>query len=360
MINESKISEELEDLITVSREELINYPKNKTLSKTHLAKKVILKILNKQPKGIGFSWANGFLAQSLEYHHKEFQENEDIEALSRYYDNWYDKGLPIDNLDNTMNGYSLIYLYEQTGDKKYKKMIVSLANYLLVHKKDDLNNLPYRPESTNYIYIDSLGMICPFLARYGNKTDNKQATDLAVTQLVNFFEYGFDSKKNLPYHAFNLDGEKKGIIGWGRSVGWLLIGIVDTLEYLDNDNPNYNCLVKKFTELIETVLKYQKENGSFSWQLQAIEGMDDSSATSMIGYSIIKALKLELIDTKYYSDIQKIIDFLLNVTQEGYVMQSSSECRGLGMYPQVHGWYPWSQGPSTSIITIYQGLDNSL
>lgn len=347
-----------DEIINVCRKELIKYPKSKPISKKQFILKLGLKLLNEYPKAEGFSWPNSLMTQSLEYSHKLFENGKDLEILKRYYDLWIAKGLPIDNLDNTMNGYSLVYLYEKTKEKKYKDVLDSLASYLLNHSKDSLNNLPYRETGSNIIFIDTLGMISPFLIRYGTSVGNIDLIDLGTAQLRNFLEHGFDDSQELPYHAYKVgESEKYGIIGWGRAVGWILIGIVDSLEYLDETHKDYPLLEEALEKLIKVVMNYQKDNGSFAWQLQAVEGSEDSSSTSMIGYSLIKAVKLKLIDSIYLDSILKIIDYLMSVTEDGYVMKSSPECRGLGQYPQKYGWYPWSQGPTSSMLAIYQTLD---
>lgn len=353
----SLIDQNSSKIYSVNRNELINYPKKIKLSKKDKTIKILKKITGNHPKAEGFSWPNSFLAQSLEYSHKKNKDEIDLKILIEYFDNWYSKGLPIDNLDDIMNGYSLLYVYEQTKDKKYKDMIELLINYVLSHEKDKLNSLPYRPKNSDYIFIDSLGMISPFLCRYGRKMNDEKLTKLGITQILNFFDYGFDFQQKLPYHAYKLEGNSKsGIIGWGRAVGWILIGTVDSLEYLENDHPDYAILVDKLNELIRIVVSHQKKNGSFAWQLQAHEGMEDSSATAMIGYSIIKAIKLNLIDVTFVENVESMINYLLSVTKDGYILQSTAECRGLGMYPQTHGWYPWSQGPASSLMMIYQSL----
>lgn len=354
-----RVLENIKSINYISRTKLISYPEKSDFSKKEKVKKVVNKALGRNQKAEGFSWHNAFLAQSLEFSHRLDNNEEDLNSLIDYYNRWNEKGTPVDNLDNIMNGTPLIYVYQQTKNDKYKEMVDVLVNFIINHEKDRLDSLPYRPNGSDSIFIDSLGMISPFLAYYGKITKNTEIINLSVAQLNNFIEYGFDSHQNLPYHAYTLNnGEKKGIIGWGRAVGWLMIGIIDTLEHLEPNHLEYEKLNTKFNELTVTALKYQKMNGSFSWQLQALEGMNDSSATAMIGYSIIKAIKLGVVDSRYLGNVEKMINYLLNVTNEGYVMESSAECLGLGMYPQRQGWYPWSQGPTGSLLALYMTITN--
>ena len=44
----------------------------------------------------------------------------------------------------------------------------------------------------------------------------------------------------LPYHGYDLKTKVKyGIIGWGRAVGWLLLAMADSYEYLEKEGYRY-------------------------------------------------------------------------------------------------------------------------
>lgn len=269
---------------------------------------------------------------------------------------WISSGSKLHMLDYAMNGYSLIYLYQKSKNEKYLTLVHKIADYLFNHPKDNRGSLIYRPESgiSERIFIDTLGMVCPFLCRYSDLTGEKKYAELAITQLLNFFNYGMDEASQLPYHGYRYENkEKLGIIGWGRAVGWQLIGLVDSLEYLNESNTNYKYLKAKLQKVVEEVSKYLKKDGAFSWQVTATSGPSDSSATSMIGYSIIKAINCKLINKKYIDVVEKNIIFLESVTENGYVYESSAECKGFSMYPQVYEWNPWSQGPTNSLFALY-------
>lgn len=55
---------------------------------------------------------------------------------------------------------------------KYKKELDSILLYLFNYLKIEDNSLPYRIKDTNNIYVDSIGMICPFLCRYRSTYKN--------------------------------------------------------------------------------------------------------------------------------------------------------------------------------------------
>ena len=196
-------------------------------------------------------------------------------------------------------------------------------------------------------------MICPFLCRYGETYHDQKAIDLAIIQIINFIKYGFDSRTHLPYHGYNIKANiKHGIIGWGRAVGWLLIGMIDSLEYIAPSNRYYRILRSQFELIVKTTLNYQMNNGYFKWQLTAVEGHIDTSATSMISYAIKRGVMIGMLNRSFlhYSNLGLVA--ISHSVENGVVMDSSAECTEFGVYPQSYESNQWAQGPTTALAAL--------
>ena len=183
-----------------------------------------------------------------------------------------------------VSGMALIDLHQITGDEKYKKAAENMLDFLEHHERDEAGSFFYRPRQKNgYIFADMVGMVCPFLSKYSSTYGNKNAMNMAVTQIQNFIGYGMDGKTGLPYHGYQYEsGVKYGIIGWGRAVGWLMLGMSGTLAYLDERDAGYEVIKQTYRRLVDKVEAYQLEGGLYSWQLGAKDGPVDTSATGMI------------------------------------------------------------------------------
>lgn len=335
-----------------TRKQLNFYPQVNSKKYIKLLVKSVLK-RKKITASDKFFWPNGLLAISLEFSHRVDGNKMDLQSLKKYYNSWIKKGLPMNNADYAINGYSLIYLYNITNDKKYLKAIKALVDYLKSHRKTSKGSLPYRESNQNRVFVDNLGMVSPFLCRYGDMYEDRSSIDLAIAQLTNFLECGMDKKSGLPYHGYDSENNMKlGIIGWGRAVGWLLMGLADSLEFIPRSHEKYQYLCDEFKKIVSKVVKYQNNNGHFAWQLSAIEGNIDSSSTSMICYAIRRGIMLGILPDSYIQDTNLALNALLKITKNGVVQECSAECRGLGMYPQIYGNYPWAQGPTTSLAAI--------
>jgi rhamnogalacturonyl hydrolase YesR len=312
----------------------------------------ILKILNGQPLNREykyFFWPTASLALSLEVAHSQAQREDLLDILITYYKRWARKGGRLYYLDQIMNGYTLLYLFEIDGEWWIKESLQKMSNYIEKYPRTSTGGLPYRTNNPEVTLVDYLGMICPFLSRYGRTFNSEEASKLSTVLLEDFLSNGMDVKTGLPYHGFRSGTpEKLGIIGWGRGVGWLLIGMVDTLAFLDRSSEEFPKLLNQFRLLLNSTIKYQDEDGYFKWVLNANNGHKDTSATAMIGYSIKRAIDLDLINTEYAHYAEKSLQALLSSTKNGLVFDSSAECQGLGMYPQRYEWNLWGQGFGTA------------
>lgn len=312
-------------------------------------------------------WPAGLLANALAEHLGQWEDGEEVmTALRTVFDKWLRTGMTIYFLDDILSGMALFTLYERTGERRYQKGVERMAEYLLRLSKeaaDEKGSLPYRPSQGNsHIYVDSIGMLCPFLVRYGIKFEKREAVDLALTQVNNMLAYGMDGGTGLPYHGYRYrDKIKYGIIGWGRAVGWLLMGISGILQYLPREDFDYQEMEEAFWHLVEAIVPWQKERGSFSWQLEALEGPDDSSATGMIACAVSNFLRtqeqqsgssLQTVTRKRMAEgmVEKAVIWLGRCEKDGRIYRASGECMGFSQYPQVYGAYPWSLGPALCLL----------
>ena len=90
--------------------------------------------------------------------------------------------------------------------------------------------------------------------------------------------------------------------------------MVDTLAFLDRSSEDFHSLLNRFRLLLNSTIEYQDENGYFKWVLNANYSHIDTSATAMIGYSIKRALDLDLLNAEYAHYAEKSLHALLVIT----------------------------------------------
>ena len=344
------------EMVKEAEEELLHYPKRGT---GYRIKRLLKGFLGKGMEPLDkINWPNGLLAKSLMDYYMQNKNSEEaliiISCLKRYYDRWIRSGCKVYYVDDLVSGVTLIDLHQVTGEEKYKKAADTMVQFLYHHERDEAGNFPYRPKQGNgYVFADMIGMVCPFLCKYGSTYGDSNAVNLAVSQIQNFISYGMDEKTGLPYHGYQYEsGVKYGIIGWGRAVGWMMIGMAETLAYLDTSRPSYEIIKQAYRRLVDKVEAYQLEGGLYSWQLGAKEGPVDTSATGMILYAIARSLETKVLIGIHKSRMVRGREALWNSVKDGKIYGCLSECQGFSMYPQVYGAYPWSLGPALSLFVM--------
>lgn len=344
------------EMVKEAEYELLNYPKRSVGCRL---KRMAKKLAGRNVEPIDkINWPNGLLAKSLADYYMEHKNTDEarmiLDCLRKYYDRWIKSGCKMYYLDDAFSGMALIDLHQATGEEKYKQAADKIAQYLFHHETDDAGNLPYRPKQQNgYIFADGIGMICPFLCKYGYTYGDVSAVNLAATQLQNFIDFGMDSKTGLPYHGYQYESSVKyGIIGWGRAVGWLMIGMAESLAYMEESGPAYESIKQAYRRLVDKVEAYQLEGGLYSWQLEAKEGPVDTSATAMILYAIAKSLDTKVLIGIHKSRMLRGRDALWSSVKEGRIYGCLAECQGFSLYPQLYGAFPWSLGPALSLFVL--------
>lgn len=344
------------EMVKEAEYELLHYPER---SLGYYLKRVIKTIAGRKQEPIDkINWPTGLLAKSLVDYYMQNKNSEEariiLEYLKKYYNRWISKGCKMYYLDDAYSGMALIDLHQITGKEKYKQAADAMVKFLYNHETDEVGSLPYRAGQKNgYIFADGIGLMCPFLCKYGSTYGDMNAINLAVTQLQNFISMGMDEKTGLPYHGYQYEsGVKYGIIGWGRAVGWLMIGMSESLAYMEETRPSYDVIKQAYRRLVDKVEAYQLEGGLYSWQLGAKEGPVDTSATAMILYAIARSLDTKVLIGIHKSRMMRGREALWGSVKEGKIYGCLAECHGFSMYPQVYGAYPWSLGPALSLFVM--------
>ncbi|WP_408070062.1 glycoside hydrolase family 88 protein [Butyrivibrio sp. JL13D10] len=299
-----------------------------------------------------------------------------IKCLNSYIEKWIKSGSQVSYVDDSVSGITLIKLYQATGERRYHHAASRIANFLSQAPKTADESIIYNPSKGNdLVYADGAGQSAMFLSKYGTVFHKRNALALAAKQLLNYHANGFDKMSGLPYHAFSLENEKKcGIIGWGRAVGWLMMGYSEILANISNEETHGNGpigdsilkstsekLMAEFYSLVKVTLQYQRPDGGFSWLLPAVEGEPDTSATAMIAYSLSNWLRSGMFRSHaadLAEDAKRALisakAFLLCHTENGSVNQSLSGCEDIAVHRQQYGHYPWGQGSTLALLSIMQ------
>ena len=326
----------------------------------------------------------------------------ETDTVCDYFDKWIESGAEVTSLEDVLAGQVMLKTVLGKSNKAYfyMKYCDKIASFLSSYKRDEEGSLPYNVKALNeHIYADSIGMVCPFLMMYGFYTGEQKYADMALLQIENFMKNAMDEGTWLPYHGYRYkEHEKYGIIGWGRATGWLMMGMsgcLNTVRAFASEVQNDSARSEERTELVtkrglilsnikehikdlkeyydrlsDTVIRYQRADGLWGWNLEDDESQTDTSASAMILYafsqfapnSIVKEMTTAC-DANINTDSQDIQSMKRGIagvsryiTSSGKVMQCQAECGGFGIYPEKFGSYPWSVGMTLAFMAEIKEL----
>ncbi len=161
------------------------------------------------------------------------------------------------NLDRINFAKNLITLYKRTGDQKY---ILALQKFVLQIENQPRTNSGsfwHKKIYSRQMWLDGSYMADPFIAQYAKEFNKPEWFNMATSHLIQMYERTVDTATGLLFHAWDESktqtwcnpqtGQSKEF--WGRAIGWYLMAIVDVLDYLPENHPEY----KRITEILNNV-----------------------------------------------------------------------------------------------------------
>lgn len=238
------------------------------------------------------------------------------------------------NIDNINAGKILFDIYKITKEEKYKKAIEILYDQILTHPRVEQGNFWHKKRYENQVWLDGMYMVEPFYMRYETEFNGKKNYYDIYKHFTNVRDNMFNEKKQLHYHGWDTakklewadkqTGLSKNF--WLRAIGWHLMAMVDTLEYMSEEIfDEYRGLQILFKEAINGVVKYQDEQSKMWYQV--VDKMEEkgnyleTSGTLMIAYAMMKGARLGYLNEKYstigYEAFKGVCEKYLHENEEG-------------------------------------------
>ncbi|MGB4661638.1 MAG: glycoside hydrolase family 88 protein [Mobilitalea sp.] len=229
------------------------------------------------------------------------------------------------NIDDINAGKVLFFLYEETGEERYRLAIEIIKGHLASHPRTRCGNFWHKDRYPNQIWLDGLYMAQPFYMAYETKYNHKENYQDIINQFENVKKYMYNSEKSLYYHAYDEAKIQKwadkttGLSPnfWLRSMGWYLMALVDTIEEMSIEVfEHYKTLEALYKEAVKGILKYQDQNCKLFYQVidkAEIEGnYVETSGSLMVAYSIMKACRMGILQKeKYQKTGEEILERLV-------------------------------------------------
>lgn len=260
------------------------------------------------------------------------------------------------NLDNIAPGRQLLHLYSLTADEKYKKAAGILMEQLKNQPRTGDGGFWHKQRYPNQMWLDGLYMSEPFYSEYAVMF-NKQDYFNDIARQFNLIQTHLkDETTGLYYHGWDESKKQKwsnpetgkSPTFWGRSIGWFMMAMVEVLDSFPSDHNERANILKIFTNLSESLLKYRDPEKKLWYQVvdqgEREGNYIETSSSLMFIYSFAKGAKKGYLPKEYFQIAEESFKSLLNnfvVTDEdGFrYLQNIVSVGGLGGEPYRDGSY---------------------
>lgn len=219
-------------------------------------------------------------------------------------------------LDDILPGRLLLSLYELTKEEKYKNAANQLKAQLLTQPKTSEGGYWHKKVYPSQMWLDGIYMADIFSLQYAKTFNEPAFVEEAIHQIKLIAKYTTDSATGLMYHGWDESKNKvwahpeKGTSPefWGRAIGWYIMALVESVEYIPVDHPERGEIVELFQQLSASVLKYQDKKNKLWYQVidkGATPGnWIETSCSAMFTYAFAKGHRLGLLGDNYYEAAQ--------------------------------------------------------
>ncbi|MBE5804258.1 MAG: glycosyl hydrolase [Clostridiales bacterium] len=197
-------------------------------------------------------------------------------------------------------GEALIFACEKTGDP----FLCAARDALL---RWALREAPRTPDGTVHhfthdalIWVDSMYMLPPFLARAGY-------FDEALAQLDGYWDILFNPANKLLSHQWS-DREKlfHRKDAWAVGNGWAMAGMARVIALLpDSHAEDRQRLIGRVRTLIDAALPFQLEDGAFHDVLDDPSAFREVNFSQMLAYTIYRGVAAGWLDAAYLPAAEK-------------------------------------------------------
>lgn len=194
---------------------------------------------------------------------------------------------PAEHVDYRVFGVVPLELFIQTGDTRYLMSGQPFADKQWA--KPTADGITHEAR----YWIDDMYMITAVQIQAFRATKNQIYLERAAKTMTAYLDK-LQQPNGLFFHA--PDSEYY----WGRGNGWQAAGMAELLRSLPKKHPARPRIMKGFTTMMTSLLKYQADNGLWRQLIDVPESWVETSGTGMFAFAMITGVKEGWLDEKKF------------------------------------------------------------
>jgi unsaturated rhamnogalacturonyl hydrolase len=214
------------------------------------------------------------------------------------------------NIDSINAGKLLFPLYQITGDERYRLAAQVLRNQMRAHPRTQDGGFWHKKIYPRQMWLDGIYMATPFLMEYAATFDEPATFDDGAHQIVLMESHARDPRTGLLYHGWTESvGEHpwanpetgQSPHFWGRAMGWYMMALVDSLDFLPLDHPQRGKIINILDTSLSALAAVRDPLAGVWYQVldqgQRAGNYLESSVSCMTVYAMCKAVRCGYIDS---------------------------------------------------------------
>jgi len=203
-------------------------------------------------------------------------------------------------LDNIAPGCALLDLYAATHEERYRKAAAILRRQLREQPRTSEGGFWHKNIYPWQMWLDGLYMAAPFYVRYGVMSGEADDAADAVRQFRLIEAHCRDPKTGLYFHGWDERRAQRWAdpasgcspTFWGRSMGWLMMALVDVLDALPPGAGGRDDLLRMLRDLTGALGRVRDAGTRLWYQVPDRPGLPgnyiESSASAMFAYAMAR------------------------------------------------------------------------
>jgi unsaturated rhamnogalacturonyl hydrolase len=255
------------------------------------------------------------------------------------------------NIDNIHAGRILPRLYALTGDDRYRRAMDQQFSQLLTHPRTHSGNYWHKQIYPWQVWLDGLYMAQPFQTAYAQTTRKPELFADTVRQFLAVEAHLKDAHTGLYHHGWDESRAERWadpVTGrspcvWSRAMGWWVMALADVCEVADGLEGREE-IARLLRESLDALRRVRKPDGLW-FQVADQAGREgnyeETSASLMIAYALMKAARLGIIESNAASEglatLHKVCERFVTPS----AVQGICGVAGLGNTPYRDGSYAY-------------------
>ena len=279
----------------------------------------------------GWEWTHGVALFGLLKYWQLTGNQKVMDIIVDWFESRLSEGTPTKNINTVAPFLTLAYLYEMTGDSRWRPYLETWAEWVMYEmprtREGGLQHIVYNSVNDQQMWDDTLMMSVLPLAKIGLVLKRPEFVEEAKYQFLVHAQYLSDRKTGLWFHGWTFDGNHNfARARWARGNSWITIAIPEFIELLDlsENDPVRRHLVSLLGRQAAALKLHQHPSGLWHTLIDDPSSYLEASATAGFAYGLMKGVRKRYLGVEYLETAEQAMKGLIdNISPEGELRQVS-------------------------------------